>query len=193
MSKRSQIRIFWNEFRAWGGLILAALSVVVFLSSLGSAQAAPLPRAFLEIFAESRSGIELLERIGAPARGTSAASQISHALEFDPAYRSVRALLSARAQQYGEALYVESEMLRGGGPTQEAFERLLREPVPSAVAALSEEARVSLALRTYQDISRQNREWVLEMMNNSMRNYGLDDLVEFMPRAGATDFVGILN
>lgn len=66
MWNRGRLKVYLDEFRAWGGLILAALSVVVFLGTLGSAQAAPLPRSFVEIFLESRPGQALATRMLEP-------------------------------------------------------------------------------------------------------------------------------
>jgi hypothetical protein len=185
---RGKLRERAEELRAWGGLILAALSAMVFLGTLSTAQAGTLPRAFLEAFLESRPGIELMERVQlvSPLRpGVARASHLSQALTAEHDLRAVRQLLESRAQLYGEALYARDQGVDIFASTRSMTDW---NRVRTRMSRLSEETRESVSARALRNLSAQDREWLIGVMNQEMGDMGLAGILEFLP-AGTQDFV----
>lgn len=183
-----RFKIYLDEVRAWGGLILAALSVVVFLGSLGSAQAAPLPRAFVELLVESRPGRTLLMELEVVGRIESRTGEaLVHALETQRELRSLRDVLQQRAALYGAGV-VEFRAAEGIALDAAIERSALSEAM---VTRLAPSARARAIARAYESLTGADREFLLEAMNGLWgRNISLLDISEYL-HADAIDFVGL--
>ncbi len=157
------------------------------MGSIQPARAGGLPRIFLEVLAESRAGAALIESMGALPRGVSPVSQLALRLELHPDFRTIRRILEAKAQRYGEVLAFErsSEASRSFREIESAMDDGV-----SSLNRLSPEARKGTVQRLYRTMTSEERDVLLQMMEMGP-HYGVEGLTEFLPRSGQLDLVGM--
>lgn len=188
MGTKQKLRERVEELRAWSGLIWAALSMVVFLGALSTANAGPIPRVFLEIFLESRGGTALLPELRRIPQGAQRVQFLETYLRT-PRMAQVRQLIEERAILYGEVIRTERELLAGTDDHMGAFQRVLSGETP--VARMGPRTRTAVALEVYTDLSASDRAWMRDILDRQINQFGLADIGEFLPRPGHMDWVGM--